>query len=194
MENKLPEYTPVRHKKDGYKGWIHGITKMQELFTGQNKCDWQYTITIDGFELKHVAPEEDLEVIKDSREFPFFINEIYNMESGYTEETRMHMLGYKITDRSWYERHNILINVCIPILGPREVVETIADLMFTRLPNEAIAERYRNALLAWRNDLNMVLDRYHDDLKLENTRLFEYIDDVINKTVTLLFLPEEKNT
>jgi len=188
MENRLPEYTPVRHKKAGYKGWIHSTTKMSELFTGQKKYDWQYTITVEGLEEKKVAPGEDLEVIMDSREFPPFLRETKNLESGYIEETALHMLGYRITDMSWDQRWNILINVGIPILGPLKVVSTITNLIYTRLSNVEMAERNQHALLEWRRDLDMVLDRFGDDSELDNPELLEYVNNTKNKMATFLSL------
>ncbi len=189
MEDRLPEFTPVRNKKEGYKGWIHATTNMQELFTGNKDSGWQYTITVAGDEKKRVASAEDLEVITDSKEFPLFLLPVIkHPKSGFTEETRLHMLGYRITGMDWSQRWNILINVAIPILGPLEVVATIADLIYSRLPNAKIAERNRYALIGWKKDLDMVLDRFGDDSDLKNPELIAYINGSYNAMKNFLSL------
>ena len=186
MESILPEFTPVKHKKEGYEGWIHAITRMRELFTGDTSSDWQYTITVEGSEEKRVAPAEDLEVIANSRKWPPFLAAVKSLKSGFREETKLHVLGYKLMDVTPVQRWNILTNVAIPILGTLEVARNIADLIYSRLPNVEIAERSRNALMEWKKDLDMILDEFRDDPELKNSNLSQYIKSLYKKMADLL--------
>lgn len=181
MDNILPEFTPVRHKKEGYEGWIHSITRMKELFTGNTECEWQYTISVEKKEQKRVAPEEDLEVITNSRKWPPTLKKVKDPKRGFKEETKLHVLGYHLTETTPVQRWNILTNVAIPILGPLEVAKSIADLIYTRLPNQEIAERSRNSLMEWKNDLDMVLEKFKDDPEIKTSTIAQYAASINRK-------------
>ena len=196
MKDRLPEFTPVRHKRESYKGWIHQATRMKEIFTGDKDCEWQYSIKVEGCERVKIAPPEDLEIITESAEFPPFLLNEYRSNSGYREETRLRMLGYRITDLDLCQRWNILNNTAIPILGFEEVIRTILDLMFTRLANEEQAIRHFYALTQWKKDVEMVLEKYKNIVKDIDENLLDYYGKIcyrLKELVPTIFSTIEKS-
>jgi len=182
MDQKFPKYTPVRHKKEGYKGWVHETTRMKELFTGNKNCDWQYTIRLEENGKIQIAPEEDLEINASSPAFPYFINGSIDPESGFQLETKLRALGYQITDMHWSDRWKILINVAIPILGIEEVVRTILDRIYQTLESGSkMVERRKYALIEWRRDMDMLLDKFNDSEVLKDPGLLQYIRSIKRK-------------
>ncbi|NQT45885.1 MAG: hypothetical protein HQ593_00210 [Candidatus Omnitrophica bacterium] len=59
----LPRKTKVKHRRLNYFGFVAGITKIKEIFTGNVDCDWQYRIEIPKEDRRRIAPEEDLIVV-----------------------------------------------------------------------------------------------------------------------------------
>ncbi len=137
-------------------------------------------------EQKRVAAGEDLEVITNSRKWPPFLKKVKDPKRGFKEETTLHVLGYKLTDITPVQRWNILTNVAIPILGPLEVGRSIANLIYSRLPNPEIAERSRNAILEWKKDLDAVLEKFADDEEIKKSNLAQYVKNIDKKMTDLL--------
>jgi len=155
--NIWPLHTPVKHKNEGYIGWIHATTTLKEIFTGEIKDQWQYTIRVeDNIHLK-VAPAADLQCIEFQAPFPSYL--IYSKsvsDKNYLQETRLHALGYQISDLNSEERWNILEFVAIPMLGAKEVVRTIIAVISSRIARPANASKFQHAIKAWNTDLNAV--------------------------------------
>jgi len=152
-----PLHTPVKHKLDGYIGWIHATTTMKEVFTGDVSVKWQYTIRIDGDPQMKAAPADDLQWIESQAPFPSYL--IYQgsvSDKNYLQETRLHALGYQISDLNSEERWNILKYVAIPMLGSKEVVRTIMAVISSRIARPANADKFRFAIKEWNRDLNAI--------------------------------------
>ena len=114
MEEEWPIYTPVRHKIEGYKGWIDGVTRLKDCFTGHVESVWQYRIRMIDSEKRKIAPPEDLERITEGAQLPVFlvrntapafidvdgmlvVNPDYDGKKRFIEETDLHALGYQIS-------------------------------------------------------------------------------------------------
>ena len=152
-----PLHSRVRHKKDGYAGWVHATTTLKDLFTGDVTVKWQYTIRVEGRTQLMVAPAEDLEWITAKAPFPDYV--MYkesHSEKNYLQETRLHALGYQISDLNSDERWDILKFVAIPMLGPLEVVRTIMAVISSRNAHPGNADKFRHAFKAWNKDLNEI--------------------------------------
>lgn len=157
MEDIWPLHTPVRHKQEGYIGWVHATTTMKGLFTGDLSVAWQYTIRVDGSLQLKVAPACDLQWIESQAPFPSYV--MYQgsvSDKNYLQETRLHALGYQISDLNSQERWDILKFVAIPMLGAREVVRTIMAVISSRIARPANAGKFRHAIKAWNKDLNAI--------------------------------------
>lgn len=73
MTNKisLQDGTLVRHKVIGYEGTIEGKTAIKTCFTRRGmllaippaKETFQYRVAVSGESMRHIAPEEDLEIL-----------------------------------------------------------------------------------------------------------------------------------
>lgn len=166
----LPLHTPVKHKKDAYIGYVHATTRMKEIFTGNVEVAWQYTLKVEGSEQLKVAPAEDLEWVSKDAPFPFYL--LYKdarTDKQYLEETRLHALGYRITDLNSEERWAILKYVAIPMLGPKEVVRTIMAVVSSRIARPANAEKFRFAFKEWNRDLNAIAAHCADDADASST-------------------------
>lgn len=176
LERKFFDLTPVRHKTEGYYGWIDGITYMKEHFTGNQDCQWQYRIYISGSEKRRVAPEADLEINKDALD-KLPPRALSSLNSGYyKDETQLHALGYQISDKSWQERWQILHNVAIPKLGVENVLETILNLIYKTLQSGGkVVTKNKNALVEWQSDVDMILDNYGYSTGAINKDLLQYI-------------------
>jgi len=156
-EQIWPLHTPVKHNIEGYIGWIHSTTTMKDIFTGDFSVKWQYTIRVDGIEQTKVAPPNDLLWIESQAPFPSYL--IYKesvSDKNYIQETRLHALGYQISDLNSEERWDILKYVAIPMLGTKEVVRTIMAVISSRIARPANAEKFRHAIKAWNKDLNAI--------------------------------------
>lgn len=170
MNNKLPDHTPVRHKTEGYKGWINGITKMEDLFTGNTDCQWQYRILLSDGKQRKIAPPEDLEAIADAAEFPpFILDTKLGKNKKFNEESQLHALGYNISDLNSEERWDILVNVAIPILGVTSVVKTIISLASLRCRKIESAKKYIYSLTEWYNDIENIFKEYKDNEELNTS-------------------------
>ncbi len=159
-----PLHTPVKHKRDGYIGYVHATTRMKEIFTGNKEVTWQYTLKVEGSEQLKVAPVEDLEWIAKDAPFPFYL--LYKdsrTDKQYLEETRLHAVGYKISDLNSEERWAILKYVAIPMLGAKEVVRTIMAVVSSRIARPANAEKFRFAFKEWNRDLNAIARHCEED-------------------------------
>lgn len=64
-QERLPIGTKVRHLGEKYIGFIDGVTKLKNLFTGDTHCEWQYRLKIPGQDIRRIAPANDLEVVID---------------------------------------------------------------------------------------------------------------------------------
>lgn len=72
VEESLRDGTLVRHKVEGYKGYVDGITRIKELFTegGQPLANpkssqtFQYRIVLEGESLRRIAPAADIEILE----------------------------------------------------------------------------------------------------------------------------------
>jgi len=169
-EEEYPEYTPVRHKNDGYRGWIYDTTTSKNFFTGNIDCKWQYRIYVNENCIK-IAPREDLEINYDNPTLPLKIQESHS-SSGYRRETELHALGYRLTDTNHQERINILKNVAIPYLGIKKVITTIANLIYGRLK---AVEKNCNALYEWNGDLDALLVNFDLNSNSFDEDLLNYI-------------------
>ena len=156
-EQIWPLHTPVKHKSEGYIGWIHAKTTMKDLFTGDTSVKWQYTIRVNGIVQTKVAPPDDLLWIESQAPFPDYL--IYKesvSDKNYLQETRLHALGYQISDLNSEERWDILKFVAIPMLGAKEVVRTIMAVISSRIARPANADKFRHAIKGWNKDLNAI--------------------------------------
>ncbi|MCA9401580.1 MAG: hypothetical protein KC713_08125 [Candidatus Omnitrophica bacterium] len=179
MDPKYPKFTPVQHKKEKYTGWIHSTTKMEELFTGHTDCDWQYTITIEGQERRKVAPETDLTFLINSRQFPKFIEVKENPDAFFKSETRLHALGYALSDFSRGERAELMQYVAVPILGPKEVARTLCNHMHAKMKTgEERAQKFKSAILEWNHDLQYVIEQYGEDPEMREEDIQTFIKNV----------------
>jgi len=153
-----PLHTPVRHKSDGYVGWIHSTTTLKNVFTGDVSVKWQYTVRVDGNLKTMVAPPDDLQWIETQAPFPNYVTFNDSLsDKNYLQETRLHALGYQISDLNSDERWNILKFVAIPMLGAKEVVRTIMAVISSRIARPANADKFRHAIKAWNKDLNAIV-------------------------------------
>ena len=152
-----PLHTPVRHKSDGYLGWIHATTTLKSVFTGDLSVKWQYTVRVDGSLKTKVAPPDDLQLIETQAPFPNYVTFNGSLsDKNYLQETRLHALGYQISDLNSDERWDILKFVAIPMLGAKEVVRTIMAVISSRIARPANADKFRHAIKAWNKDLNAI--------------------------------------
>ncbi len=159
-----PAHTPVKHKTEGWSGWIHATTRMKEIFTSNMDLPWQYTVRLEGEGQMKVAPLEDLEWIQVNAPFPAYV--MYKdsiSEKNYLEETRLHALGYQITGLNFEERWEILHYIAIPMLGAKEVIRTIMAVISSRLAKPANAEKFRFAFKEWNRDLNAIAEHHASD-------------------------------
>lgn len=176
-EDGYPEYAPVKHKKDGYVGWIYDTTTSKDFFTGNTECAWQYRIWV-GEEDIRIAPIEDLEVNFDSPKLPFKVDSGGSSSTGYRRETELHALGYHLTDSSHEERCNILTKVAIPYLGVYKVVKTVSNLIYGRLK---ALKKNKKALYEWSRDLDMLLTTYDYKSDVFDMDLIQYILNIKKK-------------
>jgi len=105
-----------------------------------------------------VAPADDLQWIETKAPFPNYL--IYKesiSDKNYLQETRLHALGYQISDLNSEERWNILKYVAIPMLGVKDVVRTIMAVISSRIARPVNADKFRHAIKAWNNDLNAIV-------------------------------------
>jgi hypothetical protein len=73
IEETLRDGTLVRHKVEGYEGYVEGITRIKELFTegGQllneprSKQIFQYRVVLEGESMRRIAPAEDMEILEE---------------------------------------------------------------------------------------------------------------------------------
>jgi len=186
-----PLHTPVRHKKDGYIGWVHATTTIKDIFTGDLSVKWQYTIRLEGSESMKVAPASDLEWITTQAPFPNYV--MYNgsvSDKNYLQETRLHALGYQISDLNSQERWDILKFVAIPMLGPKEVVRTIMAVLSSRIARPANADKFRHAIKAWNKDLNAIV--LHCKETEDNTSISSSVSYIQNKLLNLKLIEKEE--
>ncbi len=176
-EDEYPVYAPVRHRKDGYVGWIYDTTTSKSFFTGNTDCSWQYRVWV-GEEDIRIAPTEDLEINYDAPQLPLKIENPETATKGYRKETELHALGYHLTDTSHEERTNILNKVAVPYLGVYKVVKTIANLIYGRL--KALRKNC-NALYEWSKDLDMLLERYDYKSELFDLKIIQYLMNIKKK-------------
>jgi hypothetical protein len=84
---EFPNGAHVRHKKDGYHGWIDDKTRLAQLFTGGVNCLWQYRIRIINEDKRRIAPPDDLEIFSEtpktlsSDRIIYHFTDIRNVES-----------------------------------------------------------------------------------------------------------------
>ncbi|MBF0478909.1 MAG: hypothetical protein HQL26_05465 [Candidatus Omnitrophica bacterium] len=156
-ERLFPDLTPVRHKTENYIGWIDGITKMKEFFTGITECDWQYRICITGENLKKIAAQNDLTINYENPEFPRHLEEQKDSNSRFRKETMLHSLGYQLTDTTRTQREELLLNVAVPYLKLSKVLRTISDLIYSKKQR---LQQHLNALIEWNYDIDMLLYKY----------------------------------
>jgi len=180
-ERNYPDLTPVKHKKDGYVGWIDGITKMKEIFTGNTDCVWQYRVFIPGEEKKKIAPQKDLKINTKNPPLPTTAQENRDEESGFRRETLLHALGYHLTDMTRHQREDVLLKIAIPYLKLQKVVKTILDLIYAK--KKKISQT-KNAVVEWNYDLDMLLRTFG----LDHEELAEILDYIL--TVKKILIKE----
>ncbi|MCA9393732.1 MAG: hypothetical protein H6756_00340 [Candidatus Omnitrophica bacterium] len=156
---ELSEKTPVKHVRDGYKGWICGRTRMKECFTGNTDCDFQYRVQIPGEDRRRIAPREDLEIIREAGDFP---EVIYEHDQHDENESWLHALGYQITGMDFNERITILMNIAIPMRGERSVVYKLTGFMKARATSQDRTQQYYHALSEWNRDINFIMKKFDD--------------------------------
>jgi len=72
VEDKLRDGTVVRHKVEGYEGYVEGITRIKELFTDRGqllneprtKQTFQYRVVLEAESIRRIAPAEDIEILE----------------------------------------------------------------------------------------------------------------------------------
>jgi hypothetical protein len=158
MIEDVPNLTPVRHIKEGYTGWIDGITKIENLFTGDVDCEWQYRVmTVDNPGRRRIAPPQDLE-LDPHPVFPPHVLLQEEKDSFFKGETRLHALGYQLSDMSGLERFKILKYVGVAHLGLNEVMRTVLNLIFKQLKGNF--DKYTNAVKEWNYDIDSLIKEY----------------------------------
>ncbi|HSV43328.1 MAG TPA: hypothetical protein VLJ10_02125 [Candidatus Bathyarchaeia archaeon] len=175
MEQQYPNLTPVLHRREGYAGWIDGVTKIESLFTGNTAVPWQYRVYLpDG--TRKVAPEEDLEPQLSAQEFPpkELLARYVNSFEG---ESQLHALGYNLSDLNPEQRERLLFFCALPILGPERVVRSLCDILWrkVRRNKEDNFHRYQNAIEQWSRDLDFVLGQESVDLEKISTDTLNYL-------------------
>lgn len=164
MEDVWPDLTPVRHKSEGYSGWVDGVTKMKELFTGDKECLWQYRVKVAGESQRRVVGAEALSRIEHNATFP---DEGFSgaavIDGGFQQETRLHFLGYNITDKNHDERWAVIFYTAVPILGLKSVLRTIMMLAERRMASTKMLQRNFYALVQWKRDLERIRHEYVAD-------------------------------
>jgi hypothetical protein len=176
-EDEYPVYTPVRHKTQGYTGWIYDTTTSKSFFTGNTDCRWQYRVWVGDEDIR-IAPLEDLEINDRHPPLPVEVKKKIGSSTGFRKETELHALGYHLTDTSQEERADILLKVAVPYLGVYKVVKTIANLIYGRLK---AMRKNRNALYEWSYDLDRLLRRYDYRSSLFDRDLIQYIMNIKKK-------------
>ncbi|MBF0483951.1 MAG: hypothetical protein HQL25_04530 [Candidatus Omnitrophica bacterium] len=171
-ERLFPDLTPIRHKKNNYIGWIDGITKMKEFFSGNTDVSWQYRICVTGENMKRVAPQEDLEINYDNPTLPTHLEEQRDETSHFRKETILHSLGYQLTDVTRMQREELLLNIAIPYLKLPKVLRTISDLIYSKKQR---LQKHINALIEWNYDLDMLLTKYGLTNPEITTEILSYI-------------------
>ncbi|MEW5894745.1 MAG: hypothetical protein AB1650_03140 [Candidatus Omnitrophota bacterium] len=178
MSHEYPNLTPVKHKKEGYTGWIDGITKIEELFTGARDSGWQYRIYLPNGKRK-VAPQEDLEHYFGLKGCPprELLDRYVHAAEG---ESDLHALGYNLTGLNSEERRKLLVYCAIPMLGCEQVLKSLCDILWrkVRRRQQEKIDRYRNALEQWSNDLDFVLTRESVQTVTLSPELLNYIKAV----------------
>lgn len=160
MAKKLINLTPVKHVRDGYKGWIDETTRMHELFTGNTDVPFQYRIMTHEGE-RRVAPEEDLEIDRESQVFP-----PDNVRERYAEtregQSDLNALGYSLSAMSGANRVRFLHECAVSILGVEKVVRNLCDITWRKVArgDGSSLGRYHNALKQWVDDLDSVLNTF----------------------------------
>jgi hypothetical protein len=138
-------------------GWIHATTTMKEVFTGDLSVKWQYTVRVDGSLQMKVAPAQDLQWVESHAPFPVYVMYKESVsDKNYLQETRLHAIGYQISDLNSQQRWSILKFVAIPMLGASEVVRTIMAVISSRIIRPANAGKFRHAIREWNRDLNAI--------------------------------------
>lgn len=189
-EQAWPLHTPVKHKKDGYIGWIHAKTTMKEIFTGDVSGKWQYTVRVEGENNLKVAPPQDLEWIETNAPFPEYVMYQESVsEKNYLQETRLHALGYQISNLNSQERWEILKYVAIPMLGAKEVVRTIMAVISSRIASPANADKFRHAIKGWNTDLNAIADDAKG--KGDETSVYSSVAYIQKKLLDMKFIEEK---
>lgn len=171
MPKKFINLTPVKHKRDGYKGWIDETTRMPELFTGNTAVDFQYRIVTHEGKRK-VAPEEDLDIDRESKVFPpDAVRERYaETREGQSE---LNALGYSLSAMSGANRVRFLNECAVSILGLDKTVHKLCNIIWRKIARSEknTLDRYRNALKQWVGDMDEVLLHYdwanNDELSAE---------------------------
>lgn len=175
MQRKFPNLTPVKHKKDGYQGWIDGVTKIESLFTGDSDLPWQYRVYLPEGGRK-VAPEEDLEHNLDLKGLP-----PQELRGRYAEsfegESDLHAIGYNLTEHNPLERRELLIFCALPMFGPDRVLRNLCDILWrkVRRNKEEKIEKYHNAIEQWSHDLDFVLQHESVDLETLDQETLNYV-------------------
>jgi len=157
MAKKFINLTPVKHIREGYKGWIDETTRMAELFTGNTAVDFQYRILTQEGE-RRVAPEEDLEIDRESQVFPpDSVRERYaETREGQSE---LNALGYSLSTMSGANRVRVLHECAVSIMGVEKVARNLCDIIWRKVGrgDGSSLGRYHNALQQWVDDLDSVL-------------------------------------
>jgi hypothetical protein len=178
VERRFPNLTPVRHKKEGYAGWIDGVTKIEGLFTGNKNMAWQYRVYLSDGKRK-VAPEEDIEHTADLKGLP-----PEELRSRYVEsfegESDLHALGYNLSDMNQEERQKLLVFCALPMLGPERVIKSLCDILWRKVRRNKTEkiEKYHNAIEQWSRDLDFVLKHDSVDVNSLNQDIRNYVSAV----------------
>ena len=175
MERKFPNLTPVVHKKEKYKGWIDGTTKIESLFTGNTDCSWQYRIYLsDG--TRNVAPEGDLKHIEESSDFP--PRELLDRHvDSFEGESDLHALGYNLSDLNPEQRQKLLTYCILPMIGPERALKSLCDILWRKVRRNKTEkiEKYHNAIEQWSHDLDFVLNYEKVNLKVLSQEVLNYV-------------------
>lgn len=175
MQCKFPNLTPVKHKKDGYVGWIDGVTKIETLFTGNSDAEWQYRVYLSA-EKRNVAPEDDLEHNLDLKGLP-----PEDLRSRYAEsfegESDLHAIGYNLTDLNPEQRRELLSFCALPMLGPDKSLKSLCDILWRKVRRNKVEkiEKYHNAIEQWSHDLDYILTHKSVDLNKLTQETLKYV-------------------
>ncbi|MBF0620145.1 MAG: hypothetical protein HQL19_08260 [Candidatus Omnitrophica bacterium] len=161
MADRFEDRSLVKHKTDGYSGWVDGTTSIKAVFTGNMDTLFQYRVKLVNQGGVRVAPHEDLELVRPPQETP--VGRRKKTAADFKKETDLFGMGYRVTNMDREGRWRVLRDIAIPKIGVAAVVHTILGNMGVRSTSENNAKRNENALFEWNKDLCWMIEKYPEE-------------------------------